>query len=95
MCAEYGADGRAHTDRRRDKAVEVKIGVQYAPREIVLESAQTPEEVEKAVAEALSGKTELLSLVDDHGRKVLVPADRIAYVELGEPTARKVGFSAV
>ncbi|WP_187370232.1 DUF3107 domain-containing protein [Streptomyces boluensis] len=75
--------------------MEVKIGVQYAPREIVLESAQTPEEVEKAVAEALSGKTELLSLVDDHGRKVLVPADRIAYVELGEPTARKVGFSAV
>ena len=75
--------------------MEVKIGVQYAPREIVLESAQTPEEVEKAVAEALSGKTELLSLVDDHGRKVLVPADRIAYVELGEPTARKVGFSAL
>lgn len=75
--------------------MEVKIGVQYAPREIVLESAQTAEEVEKAVAEALSGKTELLSLVDDHGRKVLVPADRIAYVELGEPTARKVGFSAL
>ncbi|MDI3407757.1 DUF3107 domain-containing protein [Streptomyces cavernicola] len=75
--------------------MEVKIGVQYAPREIVLESAQTPEEVEKAVAEALSGKTELLTLVDDHGRKVLVPADRLAYVELGEPTARKVGFSAL
>ncbi|MDI3389266.1 DUF3107 domain-containing protein [Streptomyces sp. B-S-A8] len=75
--------------------MEVKIGVQYAPREIVLESAQTAEEVEKAVAEALSGKTELLTLVDDHGRKVLVPAGKLAYVELGEPTARKVGFSAL
>ncbi|RFU88424.1 DUF3107 domain-containing protein [Streptomyces triticagri] len=83
------------TDRRRDIAVEVKIGVQYAPREIVLESEQTAEEVEKAVAEALSGKSQLLSLVDDHGRKVLVPADRLAYVEIGEQSARKVGFSAL
>ncbi|MER5180399.1 DUF3107 domain-containing protein [Streptomyces sp. NPDC002896] len=75
--------------------MEVKIGVQYAPREIVLESGQTAEEVEKAVSEALSGKAPLLSLMDDHGRKVLVPADRLAYVEIGEPTARKVGFSAL
>lgn len=61
--------------------MEVKIGVQHAPREIVLESGQTPEEVERAVSEALAGKSQLLSLVDDHGRKVLVPADRLAYVE--------------
>ncbi|WP_159073703.1 DUF3107 family protein, partial [Streptomyces sp. RTd22] len=26
---------------------------------------------------------------------VLVPADRLAYVEIGEPSARKVGFSAL
>ena len=61
--------------------MEVKIGVQHAPREIVLESGQTAEEVERAVADALAGKSALLSLTDDHGRKVLVPADRLAYVE--------------
>ncbi|ARF57285.1 MULTISPECIES: DUF3107 domain-containing protein [Streptomyces] len=72
--------------------MEVKIGVQHAPREIVLESGQSAEEVENAVADALSGKATLLSLVDDHGRKVLVPSERLAYVEIGEPTARKVGF---
>jgi hypothetical protein len=72
--------------------VEVKIGVQHAPREITLESGQTAEEVERAVADALAGKVQLLTLVDSHGRKVLVPSDRLAYVELGEPTARKVGF---
>ncbi|MBP5937088.1 DUF3107 domain-containing protein [Streptomyces sp. V2] len=94
MCAAYGADARALTDRRRDIAVEVKIGVQHAPREIVLESGQSAEEVERAVAEALAGQSSLLSLVDDHGRKVLVPADRLAYVELGEPAPRKVGFGA-
>ncbi|WP_184573541.1 DUF3107 domain-containing protein [Streptomyces zagrosensis] len=75
--------------------MEVKIGVQHAPREIVIESEQTAEEVERAVADALSGKAQLLSLEDDHGRKVLVPADRLAYVEIGEQSARKVGFSAL
>jgi hypothetical protein len=75
--------------------VEVKIGVQHAPREIVLESGQSAADVERAVAEALAGKSQLLSLEDERGRKVLVPADRLAYVELGEPTVRKVGFSAL
>ncbi|MBD0745188.1 MULTISPECIES: DUF3107 domain-containing protein [unclassified Streptomyces] len=72
--------------------MEVKIGVQHAPREIVLESGQSAEEVESAVADALAGKAQLLSLQDDKGRKVLVPADRIAYVEIGEPAVRRVGF---
>ncbi|MDI9883526.1 DUF3107 domain-containing protein [Streptomyces sp. HNM0645] len=75
--------------------MEVKIGVQHAPREIALESGQTAEEVEQAIADALAGKTQLLSLTDDKGRKVLVPADRIAYVEIGEPTTRRVGFGAL
>jgi len=75
--------------------VEVKIGVQHAPREIVLESTQSAEEVERAVAEALAGKSQLLSLVDEHGRRVLVPSERLAYVEIGEQAARKVGFGAL
>ncbi|MFI9205174.1 DUF3107 domain-containing protein [Streptomyces sp. NPDC053048] len=75
--------------------MEVKIGVQHAPREIVLESGLSAEEVERTVSEALSGKAQLLALVDDRGRKVLVPADRLAYVEIGEPTVRKVGFGAM
>ncbi|RSS42745.1 DUF3107 domain-containing protein [Streptomyces sp. WAC05858] len=95
MCAGYSADGRATpNDRRRDKAVEVKIGVQHAPREITLESGQSAEEVERLVAEALGGKAQVLILEDSHGRKVLIPADRLAYIELGEPSARKVGFGA-
>ncbi|MEU4065831.1 DUF3107 domain-containing protein [Streptomyces wedmorensis] len=75
--------------------MEVKIGVQHAPREIVLESGQSAEEVERAVADALAGKSQLLSLSDEKGRKVLVPAEKIAYVELGEPAVRRVGFGAL
>jgi hypothetical protein len=75
--------------------VEVKIGVQHANRELVLESDQSPEEVQALVADALSGKTGLLQLTDDKGRRVLVPSDRLAYVEIGEVTTRKVGFGAI
>ncbi|MFE4534297.1 DUF3107 domain-containing protein [Streptomyces scopuliridis] len=75
--------------------MEVKIGVQHTPREIVLESGQTAQEVERAVADALAGKAQLLSLTDEKGRKVLVPAERIAYVEIGEPATRRVGFGAL
>lgn len=74
--------------------MEIKIGVQHSPREIVLESGQSAEEVESAVADALSNGGSLLTLVDDRGRKVLIPADRVAYVEIGEPAARRVGFGA-
>jgi hypothetical protein len=75
--------------------VEVKIGVQHAPREIVMESKQTPDEVTSAVEAAMEKGTGLLSLTDEHGRKILVPADRVAYVEIGEASGRKVGFGAI
>ncbi|MCX5376026.1 DUF3107 domain-containing protein [Streptomyces sp. NBC_00091] len=75
--------------------MEVKIGVQHAPREIVLESDLSAEELEAIVAAALSGTAPLLSLTDIKGRKVLVPSDRLSYVDLGEPSVRKVGFGAL
>ncbi|XIE81943.1 DUF3107 domain-containing protein [Streptomyces sp. SBR177] len=71
------------------------MGVQYAPREIVLESGQSAEEVERAVADALAGTSQLLSLTDEKGRKVLVPSDKIAYIEIGEQAVRRVGFGAL
>jgi hypothetical protein len=73
--------------------VEVKIGVQFASRELALESAQTPAEVEAAVTEALSGKGGVLSLLDDKGRRVIVPVDKLAYVEIAETAPRVVGFT--
>ncbi|TCC39444.1 DUF3107 domain-containing protein [Kribbella sindirgiensis] len=75
--------------------MEVKIGVQHANRELVLESEQSPDEVQELVAAALTGKSGLLELTDEKGRKVLVPADRLAYVEIGEVSTRKVGFGAI
>ncbi|MER7764709.1 DUF3107 domain-containing protein [Streptomyces sp. NPDC097619] len=74
--------------------MEVKIGVQHAPREIVLETELSPEELESVITDALSGTSALLSLTDVKGRKVLVPTDRLSYVDIGEPSVRKVGFGA-
>ena len=75
--------------------MEVKIGVQYAARELVLESAQSPDEVAKAVSEALRADLGVLTLVDEKGRRVLVPADKLAYVEIAESEQRRVGFGAM
>jgi hypothetical protein len=73
--------------------VEVKIGVQYAPRELVLESAQSPAEVEATVSEAINAADGVLSLVDEKGRRVIVPVSKIAYIEIAEAASRPVGFS--
>jgi hypothetical protein len=35
----------------------------------------------------------VLTLTDDKGRTVMVPGDKIAYVEVGVPTSGKVGFA--
>lgn len=75
--------------------MEIKIGVQHAARELSLESELSAEEVEKTVSAALTGKTSLLVLTDEKGRKVIVPTDRLAYVEIGEPSSRRVGFGAL
>ena len=72
--------------------MEVKIGVQYAARELVIDTSMSSDEVATAVNEALSGEAAVLSLTDTKGRRVLVPSEKLAYVELGTPTAGQVGF---
>ena len=71
--------------------MEVKIGVQNATRELVLDSAESSDAVEKAVAAALS-EGKILTLADSKGRRVLIPTEKLAYVEIGSPTAGQVGF---
>jgi Protein of unknown function (DUF3107) len=71
--------------------MEIKIGVQQATRELTLESDETAEAVEKLVSEALSSG-QMLALTDTKGRRVLVPAERLAYVELGGGVSGQVGF---
>lgn len=73
--------------------MEIKIGVQDTVREVSLDSNDTSENVIAAVNEALaSGGT--LTLVDERGRTVIVPAAKLAYVEIGATTKGRVGFGS-
>ncbi|MFC9787762.1 DUF3107 domain-containing protein [Rhodococcus sp. NPDC127528] len=75
--------------------MEVKIGVSDSPRELIVNSTQTPEEVEALVASAFSGDSAgVLALTDDKGRKFLIQAAKVAYVEIGPSDTRKVGFAS-
>lgn len=74
--------------------MEIKVGIVHGAREIVLESEETAANVESAFAKAVSDDG-LLTLIDERGRKVLVPASRIAYLEIGQEQSRRVGFGAV
>lgn len=72
--------------------MEVKIGVLHTAREIVLDSPQTTEEVEQAVAEALKSVDGQLTLEEERGRKVIIPANLIAYVDIAQSDQRRIGF---
>lgn len=74
--------------------MEVKIGVADSPREITVSSALTPDEIEKLVTDALRQDQGTLTLVDEKGRRVLVPVARIAYVDIAPADSRRVGFIA-
>ncbi|GAA5128417.1 DUF3107 domain-containing protein [Haloechinothrix salitolerans] len=74
--------------------MEIKIGIQETPRELVVSSSQTPDEVDALISEALDSDDGLLRLTDDKGRKYIVPSGRIAYVEIAPSDVRKVGFAS-
>jgi Protein of unknown function (DUF3107) len=72
--------------------VEVKIGITQTPRELVFSSSQTPDEVEELVSAALAEDSGVLGLTDEKGRRFLISATKIAYVEVGVSDSRRVGF---
>ncbi len=73
--------------------VEVKIGIQSVPRELILETSFSGDEVEAAVRSAIADGS-VLVLPDDKGGKVMVPAEKIGYLELGGSAARRIGFGS-
>jgi hypothetical protein len=75
--------------------VEVKIGITSVPRELLIETASSPEEVESALTAAVAAEAGVFVLANVKGGKVLVPADKIGYVELGGTEPRRVGFGNV
>lgn len=77
--------------------MEIRIGVTYSPKEIEIdlgEDAAGDELVEQITA-TVGQEGAMLWLTDRKGRRVGVPTQKLAYVEIGAPrSGRSVGFSA-
>lgn len=75
--------------------MEVRIGVLHSPKELSLEVEESADDVAKAFDAALKTDEGVLWLTDAKGRRVGVPADRVAYVELETASgAKRVGFGS-
>jgi hypothetical protein len=71
--------------------MEIKIGIQHSTRELVVESSDSADDIEQAVSAAVTNES-VLTLTDAKGRKVIVPAAKLAYVEIGGGVSGQVGF---
>lgn len=75
--------------------MEIRIGVTYTAKELEVELPDGTEAASvKADVEAALSSGGVLWLTDRKGRNVGVPADKVAYVDLGaESSDRRIGFA--
>ncbi|MCW2780509.1 MAG: hypothetical protein JWR35_958 [Marmoricola sp.] len=71
--------------------MEVKIGVQNANRELTVDTNLDADQVEALVSKAIADGG-VLSLADAKGRRIVVPADKLAYVDVSISLTGQVGF---
>ena len=81
------------TSKKSEKTALVRISVTNVSSELSFECATSPADIKAAVTAALASNTPL-SLTDIRGHEIIVPAEKIGYIEIGEPTERRVGFGA-
>ena len=75
--------------------MEIRIGVIYTARELVLDVEESVEQITKSVENAVGGPTTTLWLNDKKGKRVGIPTDKIAYIEVASDSGdRQVGFGS-
>ncbi len=74
--------------------MDIKVGIVNVNREVTLETDQSAADVTAQLKQAVA-EGGMLTLTDTKGRQVLIPAAGIAYVELGQENARRVGFGTL
>jgi hypothetical protein len=73
--------------------VDIRIGIINNPRELILQSSQTLDEIESAITAALANENGSLRLEDEKGHIFVVASRTLAFVEIGQEKSRKVGFA--
>lgn len=71
--------------------MEIRIGIQHSPRELVIESDENVEAVLERLNAAVTDGSPV-TLADDKGKKVLIPGAKLAYAEVSTEEPRRVGF---
>ena len=75
--------------------MEVKIGVVYSAKELSIELDGKADQIVAAMEDALKGGAPVIWLTDKKGRRVGVPVDKVAYIEVAEEDATKrIGFGS-
>ena len=74
--------------------MDVRIGIADVAREVNVTTDTSADELVAALGAALESGG-LFEVVDEKGRRVIIPAARIGYVDLGSTEVRPVGFGAV
>lgn len=75
--------------------MDIKIGFNESPRELIISTSEGREELVERVRAAVTSSSGLLEFDDEKGRTYLVNAEEVAYVEVGTPTQRSVGFASM
>lgn len=71
--------------------MEVRIGVQNTSRELSIDADMDADAIQDLVAKALE-EGGVLALGDAKGRRVIVPVDKLAYVDIASSVTGQVGF---
>ena len=72
----------------------VRVGISETSQELHFEVAMASEKVIELAKEAIAGN-KTLELTDLKDRVILVPAGKISYLEIGDATDLKVGFTSL
>lgn len=72
----------------------VRVGISETSQELHFETHLEASKVIALANEAISGN-KTLDLTDIKNRTILVPASKISYIEIGDATDQKVGFTSL
>jgi hypothetical protein len=82
--------------------MEVKIGIQSVPRELIIETDETQAEIEANLERALAAhrgaegqSSPIFTVTSNKSGRVLIPADKVAFIEFSTDQARRVGFGNI
>lgn len=76
--------------------MDVRIGVTYTAKELEVDLGDDADAdaVQADIETAIVGDGSVLWLTDRRGRRIGVPVDKVAYIEIGSPEdSRRIGFA--